>query len=111
MDEEKQKRIAVFRFGVIADFVGGIALERGETERLMREKCARRWQIPSSVRSRISESTIKEWVARYKLSGNKLEALYPQGRSDKGKPRAIDQETAMGIASSRRNSERYPYRY
>jgi transposase InsO family protein len=102
MDEEKQKRIAVFRVGVIADFVGGIALERGETERLMREKCARRWQIPGSVRSRISESTIKEWVARYKLSGNKLEALYPQGRSDKGKPRAIDQETAMGIVSLRK---------
>ncbi len=102
MDEEKQKRIAVFRFGVIADFVGGRTLERGETERLMKEKCARRWQIPGSVRTRVSESAIKEWVARYKASGGKLESLYPQGRSDKGKPRAIDEETALGLIALRK---------
>ncbi|MCK7476945.1 MAG: hypothetical protein M0C28_04985 [Candidatus Moduliflexus flocculans] len=102
MDEDKLKRIAVFRFGVIADFVDGRTLDRGETERLMRDKCARKWTIPNSVRTRIGESTIKEWVARYKASGNKLESLYPRGRSDKGKPRAIDEETAMGLKTLRK---------
>jgi len=38
--------------------------------------------------------------------GNKLEALYPQGRSDKGKPRAIDQETAMGHCISQKGTQR-----
>lgn len=102
MDEEKKKRIAVFRFGVIADFVGARTLARGETEKLMRDKCAKRWQIPGSVRTRISESAIKEWIARYKASGGKLESLYPRERSDKGKPRAIDQDTALGIIALRK---------
>ena len=77
MDEELKKRIAVFRFGVIADFVGDRPLARGKTEELMKEKCDRKWQIPGSIRTSISESTVKEWACRYKRSGNKLESLYP----------------------------------
>jgi transposase InsO family protein len=102
MDEELKKRVAVFRFGVIADFVGGRVLGRGETEQLIRDKCAQRWKIPGSVRSRISESAIKEWIARYKLSGGKLESLYPLERSDRGKSRAIGRETAQGLIALRK---------
>lgn len=102
MDEELKKRIAVFRFGVIADFIGTGELGRGETERLMKEKCARKWLIPGSARTSIGESTIKEWISRYKLTGNKLEALYPQDRCDRGKTRAIDSETAQGLITLRK---------
>jgi len=102
MDDALRKRIAVFRFGVIADFVGGRVLERGDVERLLREKCARKWQIPGSARSSISESAIKEWIARYKTSGNKLESLYPQERSDKGKSRVIEEDTAQGLIKLRK---------
>jgi len=102
MDEELKKRVAVFRFGVIADFVGGTELERGETERLMKEKCARKWLIPGSARTSIGESTIKEWITRYRKSGNKLESLYPRDRSDRGKSRAIDEETRMGLIALRK---------
>lgn len=102
MDEELKKRVAVFRFGAIADFVGGRELDRGETERLLREKCAQRWLIPGSNRTRIGESTFKEWIVRYKRSGNKLESLYPRERSDKGKSRAIGEDTAMGIIALRK---------
>ena len=102
MDEELKKLIAVFRFGVIADFVGVRPLARGKTEELMQEKCARQWQIPGSIRTSISESTIKEWACRYKRSGNKLDSLYPLERSDKGKPRAIEEETASGLITLRK---------
>ena len=102
MDEELKKRIAVFRYGVIADFAGGRILSRGETARLIKDKCARKWQIPGSRRSSISESTIKEWIARYRASGGKLESLYPRGRSDRGKSRAIEQETAQGLLALRK---------
>jgi len=102
MIEEMKERVAVFRFGVIADFVGGRQLERGETERLIREKCAQKWQIPGSMRSRISESAIKEWIARYKQGGNNLKMLYPQERCDRGKTRAIDSETAQGLIALRK---------
>ena len=68
----------------------------------MREKCDRKWQIPGSGRTRISKSAIKEWIARYKSSGNRLEALYPQGRSDRGETRTIDDDTALGLIALRK---------
>ncbi len=102
MEDELKKRIAVFRYGVIADFVGSRQLSRGERNRLIRDKSARKWQIPGSSRSNISKSTIKEWIARYRASGNKLESLYPSNRSDRGKSRAIEQETAQGLLALRK---------
>ncbi|CAO0822714.1 hypothetical protein DFAR_3250011 [Desulfarculales bacterium] len=46
MDEDQKKRIAIFRFGAISDFFARDYMERGERERLLRNKCAQRWQIP-----------------------------------------------------------------
>jgi len=47
MDEDAKKAIAVFRFGVIADLVGGRKLLRGEKEALLREKASLSWRSPS----------------------------------------------------------------
>ena len=102
MDEELKKKVAVFRYGVIADFVGGMELPRGERRRRLMEKCAQRWVIPGSARSRIGMSTIKEWITRYKASGNNLESLYPTEREDKGRSRTVDDDTAAGIIKLRK---------
>lgn len=48
MNEEQKMEVAIFRFGVIHDFVSGVRLERGEQNRLLREKCERKWSIPHS---------------------------------------------------------------
>jgi transposase InsO family protein len=97
MDEDKRKQLAVFRFGVISDFVTRTRLEPGERERLLRDKSARRWQIPFSSRSRIARSTILSWISRYQASGGKLDSLYPHSRSDRGISRALDPETVQGL--------------
>ncbi len=97
MEEEKKKQIAVFRFGVIADFVTGVRLHRGEKERLLADKCARKWTIPYSNRTSIGRSTIRDWISNYQNGGCRLEALYPRDRSDKGKSRSIDNETATNL--------------
>jgi transposase InsO family protein len=102
MDEERKKQTAVFRFGVISDFVGGAQLERGERERLLREKCARKWQIPFSHKTRLGRSTIQGWVKAYQDSNGKLESLYPDDRSDQGESRAIDAETALALTNLRK---------
>lgn len=102
MDEELKKQIAVFRYGVISDLVGVRRLSRGERKRLLQERCDQVWQIPGSIRTHIAPSTVKEWIARYKRSGNKLESLYPQGRSDRGALRSVDEDTAAGIVSLRK---------
>lgn len=101
MEEEKKKQIATFRFGVIHDLVGSVELESGEQERLIREKCDRKWVIPFSDKTRITRSTILRWVKLYKESGGKLEALVNQGRSDNGKSRAIDEETGLALIGLR----------
>lgn len=97
MTENEKQKVAIFRFSVIHEFVGGAALSRAGKRRLMKEKCARKWDIPFSDRTRISRSAIVRWVRLYKDSGGQLQSLYPKGRSDIGKSRAIDKETGLNL--------------
>lgn len=108
MDEKQQKEIAVFRFGVISDFVTTNRLSHGEQARLLREKCEKEWQIPYSSRTRLSPSTISYWIKRYKSSGGHLESLYPRGRSDRGETRAMDHETAQSLIRLRSEMPQNP---
>jgi transposase InsO family protein len=110
MEEEKKREIATFRFGVISDFVVAHQLERGERERLLRDKAGRSWAIPYSCRTRISASTMSLWIRHYERSGRKLEALYPQGRGDIGRSRALDEEVAQMIVRLKKELPRAPVR-
>jgi putative transposase len=101
MTQEQKQRVAVFRFGIIHEMVGGTRLNNGERARLLREKCACKWEIPCSNQSRVSRSTILRWVRLYLESGGKLDALYPQGRNDNGQSRVLDQETGLALAQLR----------
>lgn len=49
MDEEKKKRIAEFRFGVIADLIGHRKLNWGERGRLLEERPLRTGRYPSPI--------------------------------------------------------------
>ena len=110
MDEDRKRKVGTFRFGVISDFVVSHSLERGERERLLREKAERQWVIPYSRRTRISVSTIKTWIRRYLRSEWKLESLYPQGRGDRGQSRVLDEEVAQMLMKLRREFPRAPVR-
>ena len=59
--ERLQASVGTFRFGVIHDLVGHVELEPGERERLIRQKCDRKWVIPFSDKTRITRSTILRW--------------------------------------------------
>ncbi len=102
MTEEQKRDIAVFRFSVIHDFVGSYRLAYGEQERLLQEKCGRKWQIPHSGRTHISRGSILRWVRRYRESSNSLESLYPKNRSDQGQSRALDEEISCILLRFRR---------
>lgn len=101
MTEDEKKMVASFRFGVICDLVNGVQLASGEQEQLLREKCARKWQIPFSNKTRISRSTILRWIRLYKKGNGRLESLYPAARSDRGRSRALDQDTALALIELR----------
>jgi putative transposase len=107
MDEEQKKQIAVFRFGVIADLAGGGHLERGERERLIREKCDRKWVIPYSGRSRLARTTLMRWVRQY---DGRLESLYPEDRSDTGQSRVLSDETLLALVAARQSFPKAPVR-
>ncbi|HID29520.1 MAG TPA: helix-turn-helix domain-containing protein, partial [Desulfobacterales bacterium] len=98
----------MFRYGIIADFVGATRLDRGERETLLQEKCARKWSIPYSPRTHISRSTIVRWIQKYHQGGCKLEALTPQDRTDQGHVRAIDEETGLAILQLRQELPKIP---
>ena len=49
MDENEKMAKAVFRYSVISDLVNARNLDRGEQERLIKEKCDRKWVIPFST--------------------------------------------------------------
>ncbi len=102
MTEDEKKQVAAFRFGVICELVNGAELAPGEQERLIREKCARKWQIPFSEKTRISRSTLLRWVRLYRRSNGKLESLYPHARRDQGASRAMDEDTCLALVELRK---------
>ena len=108
MTENKNETIAVFRFGVIHEFVGGAVLSSDEKRRLIREKCARKWIIPYSNRTRIGENTIYRWIRRYRRSGGNIESLYPHTRTDRGKPRVLTGDAIANIVNARRERPHVP---
>jgi len=102
MDEEAKKRIAEFRFGVIHDLIGDRKLKRGKRKELLKDKTACEWDIPGSGRSRLSISTILSWLRKYERGGRRLESLYPEERSDRGRPRVINEETVLALCGLRK---------
>jgi len=106
MDDEKKKRIAEFRFGVIADLIGHRKLSWGEKGRLLEEKASQHWEIPFSSRTHIGQATILDWCRRYERSGRKLPSLYPRERSDKGSFRSLDSETVATLINLKKDLPR-----
>ena len=97
MNEEQCRQIALFRFGVIADFVNQISLEFGMKEKWLSYKSSCKWRIPYSDRTQISRGTIIRWIRLYMSSGRELKSLYPRERNDINQSRTIDQETSNNI--------------
>lgn len=86
--EQLQQQVALFRYGVIADFVH---LESGSKGlyALIKKKAAQHYTIPGSKRTRIAEETIRSWLKKYRKGG--FDSLLPKERQDRGKARRLPQ--------------------
>ncbi|MGA7828801.1 MAG: DDE-type integrase/transposase/recombinase [Geobacteraceae bacterium] len=102
MTENEKRDVAVFRYSIISDLVNARDLSWGEQERLIREKCLRKWSIPFSEKTRISRSCVLGWVKAYKAGNGDIRSLYPNSRKDKGKSRAIDEDTCLSLIRLRK---------
>ena len=102
MTEDQKKDVALFRYSIISELVNAKDLDWGEQERLIRDKCARKWSIPYSEKTSIGRTCILNWVKAYKDSNGDIRSLYPQDRSDKGISRAMDEDTCLSLLSLRK---------
>ncbi len=96
------EQTALFRYGVIADFVHLPSGTKGLYQ-LIRKKAERQYTIPGSTRTRIAEETIRSWLKKYRKDG--FDGLLPKVRTDKGKPRKLPLEVADILLNAK---EEYP---
>lgn len=105
MNEEQSKKIGLFRYGIISDFINQTSLPYGKQEELLSAKCKSKWKIPYSDRVKISRGIILHWIKVYKAGGEKIESLYPKRRTDINKSRVIDENTANNLIWLTKNSD------
>jgi transposase InsO family protein len=104
MDQELRKRISLFRFALISSLVSRKGMSRGEQEALLRDIITKSWEIPGSPRSSIARATVLRWVSLYEKSGNRIEALEPQPRKDRGTSRALGKELEAALVTLRKEN-------
>ena len=102
MTEKEKQEVAAFRFSIIHEFINGAKPSFGEQEKLLREKCDKKWNIPGSDRTSVGRSTILRWISLYRESGQEIVALFPKNREDRGKARAYDKDTCLGLIQLRK---------
>jgi transposase InsO family protein len=87
-DAQYRQALALFRYGLIAEFVQLPAGSRGLYARL-REKAQADYTIPGTTRTRVAPETLRHWLKDYRRGG--FDALLPKGRADHGRSRALPQ--------------------
>lgn len=85
------KDVALFRYGIISDFVNLPAGTKGLYAQI-KKKADLDYVIPGSRRTRVAEETIRSWLKKYRVDG--FDALLPKERKDKGKARRLPLEVA-----------------
>lgn len=104
MDKNAEKnlseQIALFRYGIIADFVHLAPGTKGLYAQI-RKKATLEYAIPGSRRRRIAEETIRSWLKKYRKDG--FDGLLPKRRNDRGKPRRLPLEVADVLLAIKEN--------
>lgn len=108
MNLKQKEEVALFRFGVISDLVGGIRLEAGDFEKLLARKAQQKYSIPYSAKTSISVSTIRRWVWAYLKSNRNFKSLQPKDRKDSGDIRCMDSETASILLNLKKEMPNAP---
>jgi len=95
-DTQYRQALALFRYGLIAEFIQLPAGSRGLYARL-RDKARAEYTIPGSTRTRVAPETLRHWLKDYRRGG--FDALLPKGRADRGRARALPQAVADALVS------------
>ena len=93
-DSHYRQALALFRYGLIAEFVHLPAGARGLYARF-RDKAKADYIIPGSSRTRVAPETLRHWLKDYRRGG--FDALLPKGRADRGRSRTLPQAVADAL--------------
>jgi len=104
MEKLLTEQIALFRFSVISPLLHQRNKNRGDQEARIRSLTEQYWEIPGTTRTSLSRSTILSWLKLYERSGEKLTALEPRQRKDKGYSRILDTETQAALIALRKDN-------
>ena len=100
MNEKKRQAVALFRYGLISEFLH-TELNRGEQKRRMKELARRRYDVSWEAQTiRVSTGSLKHWLGAYRKFG--FDGLLPKVRRDKGTCKAIDPLLAGKIVAVKR---------
>ena len=83
---DRQRTIADFRFGIIADLVFS-HLEKTELAKLIALKASQTWDIPFSRKKSITASCIRKWLQAFRACGK--DGLVPKLRKDAGRCKVL----------------------
>ena len=92
MKQEIREKIALKRYQIISPVLAEPARAQNE---YFRKQAQREHDFPRYGLRKISVSTMKAWLRKYRKKG--FEGLKPKNRSDGGRPRRLDAETIKAI--------------
>lgn len=78
--------VALFRYGLIAEFVH-LPLNTPGLYAKLQQKANQSYAIPGSTRTRVAAETLRDWLKGYRRGG--FDALLPKPRADRGRSRAL----------------------
>lgn len=79
-ENDVHEQVALFRYGVIADFINLPPGTKG-LYALIKKKAGQRYAIPGSRRTKVAEETIRSWLKKYRKGG--FDALQPKTQKEK----------------------------
>jgi putative transposase len=92
MQEDSREKIALKRFELISPVLAEPARAQNE---YFRKQVERELDFPRYGLRKLSLSTMKNWLRKYRKGG--FEALKPKNRADSGRPRRLDESTLKAI--------------
>ena len=97
MLDEKQE-LALFKYGIIAPVLNDTM---GKQNQYFNKLSKKTHNVPGIGQKKYHPSTFKSWLRKYRKRG--FDGLYKSCRKDKGKPRKITEEIAVGIINTIRD--------
>lgn len=104
MNQEKQQKIALMRYGAIAPLVAGLDERYPSKSAFYAEVSDKGLAGPDGSIHHYAPATIENWYLAYQKHG--FDALLPKGRSDAGMSRKLDEELQERIRYFKTNYPR-----